>query len=133
MFLPPFGALLSKWMAVEASARLPLVVLMLAIGSALTMVFWGRWLGLLMTSVISEKSMLQEEQSGLVRILLVSLAVMAVVVSFVAPGLYTSMVLLLLERFYAATNTTHTLTHSNTLYIWTNTFRITLAQIHNSR
>ena len=101
MFLPPFGALLSKWMAVEASARLPLVVLMLAIGSALTMVFWGRWLGLLMTSVISEKSMLQEEQSGLVRIPLVSLAVMAVVVSFVAPGLYTSMVLPLLERFYA--------------------------------
>ena len=65
MFLPPFGALLSKWMAVEASARLPLVVLMLAIGSALTMVFWGRWLGLLMTSVISEKNLLQEEQSGL--------------------------------------------------------------------
>lgn len=101
MFLPPFGALLSKWMAVEASARLPLVVLMLAIGSALTMVFWGRWLGLLMTSVISEKNLLQEEQSGLVRIPLVSLAVMAVVVSFVAPGLYTSMVLPLLERFYA--------------------------------
>lgn len=68
MFLPPFGALLSKWMAVEASAHLPLVVLMLAMGSALTMVFWGRWLGLIMTSVVPEKGLQAEEQSSLIRV-----------------------------------------------------------------
>lgn len=101
MFLPPFGALLSKWMAVEASAHLPLVVLMLAVGSALTMVFWGRWLGLLMTSVVSDKGMQIEEQSSLIRIPLVFLAVSAILISFVAPGLYTSMVLPVLERFYS--------------------------------
>ncbi len=101
MFLPPFGALLSKWMAVEASAHLPLVVLMLAVGSALTMVFWGRWLGLLMTSVVSDKAVVVEEQSALIRVPLVFLAVSAVLISFVAPGLYTSMVLPVLERFYS--------------------------------
>ena len=101
MFLPPFGALLSKWMAVEASAQLPLVVMMLALGSALTMVFWGRWLGLLMTSVVPSQPLQAEEQSALIRFPLVSLAVAAVVISFVAPGLYTSMVLPVLERFYS--------------------------------
>lgn len=101
MFLPPFGALLSKWMAVEAATRLPLVVLLLALGSALTMVFWGRWLGLLMTSTVSEQKPQGEDQSMLVRFPLVFLAVSAVVVSFVAPGLYSSMVLPVLERFYS--------------------------------
>lgn len=100
MFLPPFGALLSKWMAVEASAHLPLVVLMLAVGSALTMVFWGRWLGLLMTSVVPDKAPLAESQPCLTRLPLLALAVAAVLISFVAPGLYTSMVLPVLERFY---------------------------------
>jgi ech hydrogenase subunit A len=101
MFLPPFGALLSKWMAVEASAQLPLVVLMLAVGSALTMVFWGRWLGLLMTSVVPDKARQGEEQSSLVRFPLVFLAVCAVVISFAAPLLYSQMVLPVLERFYS--------------------------------
>lgn len=101
MFLPPFGALLSKWMAVEASAHLPLVVLMLALGSALTMVFWGRWLGLLMTSVVPDKASVVEEQATLIRFPLLFLAVAAILISFVAPGLYTSMVLPVLERFYS--------------------------------
>lgn len=101
MFLPPFGALLSKWMAVEASAHLPLVVLMLAIGSALTMVFWGRWLGLLMTSVVPDTAPVAERQSPLIRFPLLCLAVASILISFAAPGLYTSMVLPVLERFYS--------------------------------
>lgn len=101
MFLPPFGALLSKWMAVEASAHLPMVVMMLALGSALTMVFWGRWLGLMMTSVVPDAAVASERQSMLIRVPLVTLAVAAIVVSFVAPGVYSSMVLPVLERFYS--------------------------------
>ncbi|GAB1410153.1 proton-conducting transporter membrane subunit [Desulfovibrionales bacterium] len=102
MFLPPFGALLSKWMAVEASAQLPLVVLMLAVGSALTMVFWGRWLGMLMTSTLHEVNLKAENQATMIRIPLLFLASAAVLMSFVAPGLYTSMVLPVLERLYSA-------------------------------
>lgn len=100
LFLPPFGALLSKWMAVEASAQLPLVVIMLAIGSALTMVFWGRWLGLLMSSITDEVDLKSEEQPATIRIPLMILAGAAIVISFVAPGLYTSMVLPVLHKYY---------------------------------
>ncbi|RQD66574.1 MAG: NADH-quinone oxidoreductase subunit L [Desulfonatronovibrio sp. MSAO_Bac4] len=50
MFLPPFGALISKWMAVHAAAQLPMVVIMLALGSALTVVYWTRWAGMLVNS-----------------------------------------------------------------------------------
>jgi ech hydrogenase subunit A len=102
LFLPPFGALLSKWMAVEASAHLPLVVIMLALGSALTMVFWGRWLGMIMTSVVPEKALQTERMALYISVPLWTLAVSAVVISFAAPGLYTSMVLPVLERFYSA-------------------------------
>lgn len=102
LFLPPFGALLSKWMAVEASAHLPLVVIMLALGSALTMVFWGRWLGMIMTSVVPEKALETETMARYISVPLWTLAVSAVVISFAAPGLYTSMVLPVLERFYSA-------------------------------
>jgi ech hydrogenase subunit A len=102
LFLPPFGALLSKWMAVEASAHLPLVVIMLALGSALTMVFWGRWLGMIMTSVVPEKALQTERMALFISVPLWALAVSAVIISFAAPGLYTSMVLPVLERFYSA-------------------------------
>lgn len=50
MFLPPFGALISKWMAVHAAANLPIVVIMLALGSALTVVYWTRWAGMIVNS-----------------------------------------------------------------------------------
>ncbi|MCA1742904.1 MAG: NADH-quinone oxidoreductase subunit L, partial [Desulfovibrionales bacterium] len=54
MFLPPFGALISKWMAVHAAAQLPVVVIMLALGSALTVVYWTRWAGMIVNSFNSQ-------------------------------------------------------------------------------
>lgn len=57
MFLPPFGMLLGKWATLEAAPEMPLVMLMMVFGSALTIVFWVRWAGNIMTSsVISAKS-----------------------------------------------------------------------------
>jgi ech hydrogenase subunit A len=43
MILPPFGMLLGKWMAVEAASANLALILMLAMGSALTVVYWARW------------------------------------------------------------------------------------------
>lgn len=47
MMLPPFGALLAKWIAIEASASapafMPVLVVLIAFGSALTVLFWARW------------------------------------------------------------------------------------------
>lgn len=52
MMLPPFGALLAKWMVIEAVAvinpYMPVLVVMIAAGSALTVLFWARWAGMLL-------------------------------------------------------------------------------------
>lgn len=48
MLLPPFGVLLCKWLALEAASDHLFVIIMLALGSALTVVYWARWAGLLM-------------------------------------------------------------------------------------
>ncbi len=68
MFLPPFGMLFSKWLAVEAASALFLVdmgnkalmwgvnsllvmiILMFAFASAATIVFWSQWLGAIIQS-----------------------------------------------------------------------------------
>jgi ech hydrogenase subunit A len=99
MFLPPFGALLCKWMAIEAASELPLVIVMLALGSALTVVFWTRWAGILLSSTWTEKKGFKEEQDLLIRIPLAVLAVLAVMISFGIPGVYSSMVLPVVRQY----------------------------------
>jgi ech hydrogenase subunit A len=49
MLLPPFGVLLTKWLAIEAAVKLPIVLIMIILGSAFTMVFWAKWIGIIMT------------------------------------------------------------------------------------
>jgi ech hydrogenase subunit A len=48
MFLPPFGMLLAKWMALESAFTLPVVAWLFVIASAATIVFWAKWLGRLL-------------------------------------------------------------------------------------
>ncbi len=45
MLLPPFGMLLSKWLAIEATIRSPFLFIFMVIGSALTVFFWAKWIG----------------------------------------------------------------------------------------
>lgn len=45
MMLPPFAMLISKWAAIEASVKMPLITLFLVAGSAATVVFWIKWIG----------------------------------------------------------------------------------------
>ena len=45
MLLPPFGMLLSKWLAIEATIRSPFLLLFMVLGSALTVYFWAKWIG----------------------------------------------------------------------------------------
>ncbi|MDD3926531.1 MAG: proton-conducting transporter membrane subunit [bacterium] len=49
MMLPPFGMLIGKWMALEAVIMSPLVLFLLIMGSALTVVFWSKWIGRIQT------------------------------------------------------------------------------------
>ncbi len=55
MLLPPFGMLLSKWLAVEATIRSPLLFIFMVLGSALTVFFWAKWIGRMQNSGYHEK------------------------------------------------------------------------------
>ncbi len=48
MFLPPFGMLLGKWLALEAAYMVPLAAIFFVLASTLTIVFWTKWLGRLL-------------------------------------------------------------------------------------
>ncbi len=49
MIMPPFGVIISKWMAMEAAARDFYLITLIALGSALTVLYWARWGGILMS------------------------------------------------------------------------------------
>jgi ech hydrogenase subunit A len=100
MLLPPFGVLLSKWIAIEAASRMLLVVVMLAMGSALTVVFWARWAGMLMTGTIGKPA--AEKKSPLMMGPLYFLLASAVVMSFLSPVVYKSLIGPVLDIYYRA-------------------------------
>jgi ech hydrogenase subunit A len=52
MFLLPFGMLISKWAAIRAFIDAPygfLFIIILAFGSAMTLFFWAKWMGKIIT------------------------------------------------------------------------------------
>lgn len=52
MFLAPFGMLISKWAAIEAFIKAPfglIFVTILAFGGSITVLFWSKWMGKLIT------------------------------------------------------------------------------------
>jgi len=60
MLLPPFGVLLTKWLAIEAAVNLPIVLVFIILGSAFTVVFWAKWIGIILT--MSYKTKLHMEK-----------------------------------------------------------------------
>ena len=52
MIMPPFGMLLGKWMAMESAAAHIEVIVLVVTGSALTVMYWARWAGLLMSEPV---------------------------------------------------------------------------------
>jgi ech hydrogenase subunit A len=91
MMLPPFGVLLSKWIAIEAASRHLFVIVPLAVGSALMVVYWSRWAGVLLSAPY-EPRVAPERQGVLTRIPLLALAGGAVLLSLCAPFLYAELV-----------------------------------------
>jgi ech hydrogenase subunit A len=50
MLLPPFGVMITKWLSIEAAvSNSPVVLILLILGSALTVVFWAKWIGIILT------------------------------------------------------------------------------------
>lgn len=60
MLLPPFGVLISKWLAIEAAVRMPVVLILIVIGSAFTLVFWTKWIGKLLSFYQVEKVVVEK-------------------------------------------------------------------------
>ena len=93
LMLPPFGALLAKWMAIEAAAAssifMPVFVVLIAFGSALTVLFWARWAGLILgVNPLSKRAPAVEVQDDTVQFALLSLALAAVILSLLSPFVY---------------------------------------------
>lgn len=87
MMMPPFGMLIGKWMAIEASVDNPLVLILLILGSALTIFFWAKWLGRITTTSYHAKYPLENISPWMMVVLaLIGLGVLAA--SFGATPIY---------------------------------------------
>jgi len=91
MIMPPFGVLLSKWMAMEAAAQNLYVIVMIALGSALTVIYWARWAGTLMSDPFAGRFR-PEHQPVLTWLALGPLCIGAALLSVGAPWLYLNMI-----------------------------------------
>jgi ech hydrogenase subunit A len=60
MVLPPFGVLITKWLALEAAVVFPPVLVLIVLGSAFTIVFWVKWLGAVLTIYKSERPKMEK-------------------------------------------------------------------------
>jgi ech hydrogenase subunit A len=58
MLLPPFGVLLTKWVTMEVASSNPIVSVFLVLGSALTTVYYVKWLGTILSST-ADKNVVQ--------------------------------------------------------------------------
>lgn len=80
MLLAPFGVLLSKWMILEAASKHPVVAMLMALGSALTAVYYTNWMGVLLDKNGQTLSPV-EPQSWLIRLPLTFMALGAVILT----------------------------------------------------
>ena len=56
MLLPPFGVLLTKWVSMEVASSNPIVSIFLILGSALTTVYYVKWLGTILSSSMDKNA-----------------------------------------------------------------------------
>ena len=100
MFLAPFGMLISKWAAIKAFIDVPygfVFVIILAFGSAITLFFWAKWMGKIIT-VTSDSKNIEGEVDHSEWTALTSLAGLSLITTLVFPLLSTK----LLEPFLMA-------------------------------
>ncbi len=98
MMLPPFGMLMAKWMAIESAHGQFLLMIMLALGSGVTVLFWCRWAGLMLATPFAKAA--PEAQDGTIRGPLYLLAGLAVVLSFFSPLVYNGLVAPVVAMYY---------------------------------
>ncbi|NLI74615.1 MAG: hypothetical protein GX369_07620 [Euryarchaeota archaeon] len=63
LVLPPFGMFVSKWLISETTTTFPLLAFLLAVGFASMVVYYFKWLGILLTSFTGTRRPLREDVS----------------------------------------------------------------------
>ena len=101
MIMPPFGLLLGKWMAMEAAAGFLAGIVMIAMGSALTVMYWARWAGILMSDPFAGKFRM-ERQPVLTWMALLSLCAVIGALSVFSPWIYNWFVIPVMGTDYPA-------------------------------
>lgn len=92
MMLPPFGVLITKWLAIESSVHVPPVMFLLVLGSAVTVAFWAKWLGAV-TTVYKRGRPKIEDIPLSIKIALGVIAAMIPVVTLIMPLINNYMVI----------------------------------------
>lgn len=88
----PFGMLVSKWLILEVAAGSIIISIILAIGSALTVLYYTRWIGNILSGTYFTKKE-QERMDVPVGISLYSLTGLAVILSLMIVSLYNMLVM----------------------------------------
>ncbi|ERM91334.1 NADH:ubiquinone oxidoreductase [Caldanaerobacter subterraneus subsp. yonseiensis KB-1] len=88
----PFGMLVSKWLILEVAAGSIIISIILAIGSALTVLYYTRWIGNILSGTYFTKKE-QERMDVPVGISLYSLTGLAVILSLMIVSLYNMLVI----------------------------------------
>jgi ech hydrogenase subunit A len=115
MFLPPFGMLIGKWTAMEAATVIPIVLLLLILGSAITIVFWLRWAGILMSTASRPVKRVIENIAFLTKTPLIVLAALAIVLNVLIFQLYNLMISPLAKIYYTKAADTFTMVGNGVL------------------
>jgi len=105
MLAPPFGVLVGKWAALEAGAGLMsrwsfLVILLLALGSAVTVVFWVKWLARVMCAMPETEKCESKPLPAAYNVSLWGLAILVCVLSAFAAPLVSGLVVPAVQSWY---------------------------------
>ena len=91
MLLPPFGVLMTRWLAIEAAVQLPVVLMLIILGSAFTVFFWAKWMGIILT--MSNKTKYCKEQLSIsVRTVMAILLGLVIAACILTTPLFNSLV-----------------------------------------
>ncbi|SNX53890.1 proton-conducting transporter membrane subunit [Thermoanaerobacterium sp. RBIITD] len=91
LMIAPFGMLLSKWLAIEAASKEIAVALLLIVGSAVTVMYYTRWIGNLLSEGHNSKWFV-EKQPVSIRFSLYTLMAIALGLSFEVTQLFNKVV-----------------------------------------
>ena len=111
MFLPPFGMLLGKWVAVDAVAATPLfiglpLVLLVVLGSAATSFYYAKWIGYMTVSPNSLEKNKDEELEGPYKLSMTGLLALDVLISVGVAFVINNLVTPVLANVYPTVITT---------------------------